>query len=242
MLFVHGAFGSPWMWHRHLMPHLAERGIDSVAIRLPGAGEAHLHLPGPGLSDYVGALEDTARIMGRTVLVVGHSLGALVAQLALGSVAMAGVMLMAPVPPTGMAFSSLRLAACAPSLWTSTALTVIDPNLASSATTRATLFTDSTPEEVVLEAHRNMLSQPARPVLEAQWPHFVARAGVSGVPVRVLAAAEDRLVPVDVVEGVAAHHGCDAQVVAGCGHALMLDEQWREGAASLVSFIDELED
>ncbi len=233
LLFVHGAFATPWVWTRHWMPYFADAGHDTFALRLRGAGSPQHGGAGPGLADYLDDLDAAVRAIGARPVLVGHSLGALVAQMALGRVPMRALALLAPVPPTGMLWSNLRLAVRAPSLWARTVLSAVEAGFATAAATRAALFTDDADDERVREAHHNLGAQPVRPLLEAQWPRYVPRAARLGVPVLTLAAERDRLIPVDAVERTARHHGGQHVIVAGAGHAMMLDGRWRDGAEAL---------
>jgi len=236
LLFVHGAFGTPWMWLHRYMPWFAARGHASYALRLNGDPSALE----PGLGDYLHILERTVDTVGRAPVVIAHSLGALVAQMALGRVPMRALALLAPVPHTGMLWSSLRLAASAPAVWMRTAVAAVDTRLADPRATRDALFTETTCEHVVAQTHRNLRAQPARPLFEAQWPRLVPRASRLGIPAVVLAAGRDRLIPLDAVARTARHHGAALHTFPESGHALMLDTHWEDGARVLGDWLDAL--
>jgi pimeloyl-ACP methyl ester carboxylesterase len=137
-----------------------------------------------------------------------------------------------------MFWSSMRLALHAPSLWARTVLSAAEAGFATTQATRETLFTDETSEELVREVHVNLCPQPVRPLLEAQWPRYVPRADRLRVPLLTLAAERDRLIPVDVVERTALHHGAQHLVVRGAGHAMMLDASWAESALAIAQWLD----
>ena len=238
IVFVHGAFGAPWMWSRNFMPWFAERGHDTYALRLRGTGPISSGAVEPGLADYLEDLEAAVHQMGGPPVVVAHSLGALVAQMALGRIPMRALALLAPVPPTGMFWSSMRLALHAPSLWARTVLSATEAGFATTQATRETLFTDDASEELVREVHVNLCPQPVRPLLEAQWPRYVPRAHRLQVPLLTLAAEHDRLIPVDAVERTARHHGAHHVTVGGTGHAMMLDASWAESALAIAHWLD----
>lgn len=238
VLFVHGAFGTPWVWRRNFMPWFAGRGHDVYALRLRGAG----NLPGsyiePGLGDYLDDLEEAVREIGIPPVVVAHSLGALVAQMGIGRVPMCALAMLAPVPPTGMFWSSFRLALNAPALWARTALSAADAGFASTAATREALFTEDSDADAVGETHVNLTSQPARPLLEAQWPRHIPRAARLNIPAMTLAAEFDRLIPTDAVVRTARYHGATHLTVSGSGHAMMLDDAWRDAAAGISEWLE----
>ena len=233
VLFVHGAFGAPWVWMRNFMPWFAEQGHEAYALHLRGSGGTLGGTVEPGLADYLDDLDVAGRDLGEAPVVVAHSLGALVAQMGLGRMPLRALVLLAPVPPTGMMWSNMRLALEAPSLWARTALSAAEAGFASTSTTRQALFTDDASEELVRETHLNLRPQPVRPLLEAQWPHHIPRAHRLGVPVLTLAAEHDRLIPADAVQRTANHHGGQHVTVAGAAHAMMLDASWIESARAI---------
>ena len=49
ILFVHGAFATPWVWQRNFMPWFADRGHDVYAVTLKGTGSASGGFLEPGL-------------------------------------------------------------------------------------------------------------------------------------------------------------------------------------------------
>lgn len=73
-LLVHGGLHGAWCWSK-LIPHIAARGHDSVAIDLPGLGDDPTPAEQTTLSDYGDAVAKAAAAMGGDVIVVGHSLG-----------------------------------------------------------------------------------------------------------------------------------------------------------------------
>ena len=68
---VHGGFHGAWCWE-HLVPELANRGHDSVAMDLP------VDVPDATLADYVEAVVDALAPVTEPVVLVGHSMGGLV--------------------------------------------------------------------------------------------------------------------------------------------------------------------
>lgn len=112
-------------------------------------------------------------------------------------------------------------------------MSTVDAGVASPAATRGALFTADTAAATVLEAHRHLGRQPARPLLEAQWPRAVPWAAGFAVPVLAVAAAQDRLVPAGVAARTARYHGGEHLTLGGAGRALMLDDRWRDAAGGI---------
>jgi pimeloyl-ACP methyl ester carboxylesterase len=102
LLFIHVLFAAGWLFERW-MTDFAERGHAACAVDLRGHG-ASAPVSGLGrvsLRDYVDDALRATRALG-SVVVVGHSMGALVAQklAEVGAVKAAGVL--SPAPPRGI--------------------------------------------------------------------------------------------------------------------------------------------
>jgi pimeloyl-ACP methyl ester carboxylesterase len=81
VVFVHGACvrDGSWWWHR-TADFLQERGVASVAPRLPSCGEADLPAgsDGPGLADDVDSVRQVLLASDEPTVVVAHSYGGIV--------------------------------------------------------------------------------------------------------------------------------------------------------------------
>ncbi len=119
LLLVHGAFGGAWTWAEHLMPYLARRGrhVAAVSLRGHGSSEGRDALATTALSDFATDLRRAVAAMPAPPVLVGHSLGGLLAQRALGGVAMRGLVLMGSLPPEGLAWIGPRMAVTEPLVW-----------------------------------------------------------------------------------------------------------------------------
>jgi pimeloyl-ACP methyl ester carboxylesterase len=72
VVLIHGAYTSPWHWHR-LVPYLDDAGCDVVVPELPCDD------PAAGLERYVATVEAEVGEMPEAPVVVGSSLGAITA-------------------------------------------------------------------------------------------------------------------------------------------------------------------
>ncbi len=112
LLFLHGAFSGAWVWAEHVLGFMADRGYAAYALSFRGHGrsEGRGDLDRHGLADYADDVRTAIRsIGGRPPVLVGHSMGGLVAQRCLGQEQLAGVALMAPVPPEGVMAANAHL-------------------------------------------------------------------------------------------------------------------------------------
>lgn len=106
ILFVHGMMAGAWQFER-VQPYFARLGYESQAIDLRGH---HASRPVRGLArvsvlDYVDDALDAARALGRPI-VVGQSMGGLIAQKLAEAGAVTAAVLVCSVPPRGIRWAS----------------------------------------------------------------------------------------------------------------------------------------
>ncbi|HEU4631479.1 MAG TPA: alpha/beta fold hydrolase [Gemmatimonadaceae bacterium] len=110
LLLLHGLAGGAWYWERW-QRFLAERGWPSYALNLRGHHDSR-PVPALGkvsLRDYVEDTHEAAAALDRPV-VVGHSMGGLLAQALAATDAVSAAVLLCSMPPKGIRFASLPLA------------------------------------------------------------------------------------------------------------------------------------
>jgi pimeloyl-ACP methyl ester carboxylesterase len=95
VLLLHGLGLGAWMWAR-TQALLAERGLSSWAIDLPGHGD-HADQD-PSLDDVINAAAAAAEALGGECLVVGHSFAGLVATVLATRLPLKGAALISPLP------------------------------------------------------------------------------------------------------------------------------------------------
>ena len=206
-VLVPGAGGDAWYWHR-VVPELVARGHDAVPVDLPAAD------PRAGLEDYVDAV--VAAAAGRTdLVVVGQSLGGLSAPLAaqrLGARALVLVNAMTPLPGELLG-----------DWWTATGFEAAigaaaerdGRDLEADPDQRETMFHD-VPPDVVEAAFARPFAQEEG-LFADTWP-----TPWPDLPVRVLAARDDRFFPPEFQRRVARERlGLDVEELPG-GHLVAL--------------------
>ncbi len=223
-VLVPGAGGSAWYWHR-VVPELERRGHEAIAVDLPAAD------PTARLADYVDAV--VAGGGGRTgVVVVGHSLGGFSAPLACRPLNAVGLVLVnAMIPTPGeTAGDWWEATGFEPAITEAAARAGQD--LAADPDQRETMFHD-VPPEVTAAAFARPFEQEEGIFADA-WP----ADGWHEVPIRVLAAREDRFFPVGFQRRVAHERlGILADEIPG-GHLVALSRP-AELAGYLISTAEE---
>lgn len=233
LLFVHGAFSGAWVWAEHFLPYFADQGYPAYAVSLRGHGGSHgrEHLSEFGLDDYVEDARDAIRSLGRPPVLVGHSMGGMVAQRCLGLERLAGLVLLSAVPPRGMLALNFHLGLRDPALWLEFGHAA-GPGRSATASPRMQrmLLSDDLPTSLVEAYMGRMQRESRRALADLQFPHIWLGAWFYGVPALVMGRADDDLVPRAALTETAWFHASELRVLAGEAHVVMLESRWRESA------------
>jgi len=236
LLLLHGAACGAWVWAEGFGSRLAAAGFPVFA---PTFNRGSTHRPA-GLADYADDARAAIAAIHRPVVIVGHSLGGLVAQRLLDQPGVAGIALLAPAPPEGLAWANWRLAMADPPLWRAVArMTEPGAGAAQGALLRRALFSAAMPEAQALRHIARMGSESRSALLEAQAPQPVPPAWGVGKPAVIYGARRDPLVPPDAVVRTAAWHAAPFALLDGMAHAMMLDWGWEGLAERLLAWVEE---
>ena len=110
LLFVHGAWHGAWCWDEYFLDFFAEKGYRALALSLRGHGNssAPKFMRLCSIADFVDDVASVANSLPEPPVVVGHSLGGFVVQKYLESHDTPAAVLLASVPPSGIAGFMLR--------------------------------------------------------------------------------------------------------------------------------------
>ena len=241
ILLLHGAFGGAWIWAERMMPFLARRGRSVTAFSLRGHGGSlgHEALRTTSLADYAADLRRVVGTLPAPPILVGPSLGGLLAQLALGRLRLAGLVLLGSLPPEGLAYVGPRLALTEPRIWSESLFGSVAHERApiSDALLRVR-FSEGVPVRRAARYAARMTPESPRALAEAHLPGPVMPAGLVGVPTLVLGGSDDRLVWPVSTRRLALYHGASARIVPGIGHFLMLDDGAEATAGLMLDWLD----
>lgn len=242
LLFVHGSYCAAWIWAERFMPYFAARGHACHAVSLRGHGGSDGAVEWASLADYVDDVARSVAGLDRPPVLVGHSMGGLVAQhVVAGGHPAAGLVLLASSPPSGLGASSLHMMAHAPDvLFQLGLLQSLGPGAVSPRVMHRALFSAQTqPDQVAWMMERLQkessrvaaeLLMPSRPWPPADCP-----------PVLVVGGDRDVFLPVTAFEETARHWRADLRLMPGAPHGLMADEAfWRPCADLVAQWLDKV--
>jgi pimeloyl-ACP methyl ester carboxylesterase len=217
LLFVHGLGHAAWAFENWL-DAAASAGWSAHAVSLRGHGGSDGVLRTSTMGDYVTDVVRTAATLPEKPVVVGHSMGGLVVQMAMARHPFRAGVLVSPVPSHPAVGSLVTVARQHPS----DALRMVA--LMSLPMRPSYLFHRLEPEVARGYSDR---TGPESPIAQYQLLlHRPPKPPVNEAPVLVLATPEDLLVPVGDIRRTARKLGARIEEFPGMGHDLMLDAGW----------------
>jgi pimeloyl-ACP methyl ester carboxylesterase len=253
ILMIHGMWSRPSTFTQ-LRAELEPAGIRSAAVTLPHhdlplAAPAPAALATTRLADYVAALERDAAALGETPVVLGHSMGGLLAQLLSVRIQPRGLILLSTAPS---AQASAMSASAARTMWGVTGKWGWwrEPTLLDEEHARFGVY-NGVPEAEIRPALAELtwdsgpvLAQIAAPFLDPDKGSKVDYSRLT-MPTLMLAGLEDRIVPPATSRKTArqltaAGARVDYEEWAGVGHWLFHDAVRPRVAAAISRFMASL--
>ena len=243
---IHGAFCGPW-------------SLDGLKAKFEKAGYAvtapwlrfHDSKPPPsalgttGLLDYVSDLEEDIAALKAPPILVGHSMGGLLAQMLAARRDVAGLVLLAPSAPWGIPPTTLFEIGAAhamhlqPGYWNQ----VLEPQ----RDVALMNFLDKLPRNQRDEVFGRFVRESGRATFEIlNWGLDMNRASEVDAakvacPVLCLTGAEDRINPPSTVARIAARYGATNEVFDGMGHWLIGEPGWEKLAERILGWLKKRE-
>lgn len=241
---THGAFCGGWAFERFRGPFEAA-GFTVLApdLRGHGAAEGAGRVIGVSMGDYARDVAALCDAQGTPPVLIGHSLGGLVAQLAARRTKLAALVLLAPSPPWGVAGSSLEEAITAFGLQMLGAFAggAVDPDRELMRRYSLSRMPPDEREAVVARMHAESalaLSQTLNWWLD---PFMTTSVGPGALPCPTLAlvGAEDLVHPPATVAQTAERIGAAFEVIRGMSHWLVGEPGWDAVAERVLRFLRE---
>lgn len=240
LLFVHGAFAAAWCWDEHFLPWFAARGYAAHALSLRGHGgsDGRAFLNDSSIADYVDDVAQVVDALPSPPLLIGHSMGGFVVQKYLERYEAAGAVLMASVPPRGLAGPGLSLVVWNPAA----ALTLgsaqaFGESWGSPAAMQDALFSSSLGADQAIDYLARMGPESTRAMLDMFGADLPSPGKMNACPMLVMGAADDALIPGAFVRATARGYDAPLRILDGIGHLMMLDVAWRTAADCLLDWM-----
>jgi len=236
LLFVHGGYIHGGCWDVNFMRHFNELGYSCHAIDLSGHGasEGREDLHSYDLDHYAADVAQAVAELPAPPVLIGHSMGAAVVQRYLEKGKAAAVIMMAPVPATGLSASSIQLTRKHPDFLREAAYAVRGKYTANTIRVMREVYfsPDVSHEEFV--AFQPLVQDESRTAIAEMmalaWRPPVRRPKI---PALVMGGELDQVFPANLLLYTATGWNAETCVVPRAGHMLMMEPQWTDAAAKI---------
>jgi pimeloyl-ACP methyl ester carboxylesterase len=239
LLFIHGTGHAAWCWDENFLPYFAAKGFSThaVSLRGHGASEGREKIKWFSVADYVADVFQAASNLPEKPVVIGHSLGGLVAAKYLEKHDAPAGILVAPSPSEGMFRSGMRLqfqnplllAKCA--LKQDLALMFATPELA-----KKFLFSADADDAKIAGYVKHFGSESYRANVEMIWN--LPNPKKINAPVLVVGAENDALILQKKIEKTARVFNADCKIFPNMAHDLMLENDWQKVADFMIEWLE----
>jgi non-heme chloroperoxidase len=246
IVMLHGAFCGPWAM-AGLKQKFVEMGygVTTPCLRFHDTASPPAALGITGVADYAADLEDEIAALDTPPILVGHSMGGLLAQILASRRPAAALVLLAPSPPWGVPPATLGEISAAqamflnPGFWTK----VLEPN-------RDIAFSQSLnclPRDQRGAVFDSFGKESGRAMHEIMhWALDMQRttevpADAVRCPILCITGSEDRVNSPGTVARIAALYSDRAtnEVLPGIGHWLIGEPGWEKLAERTLAWLDE---
>lgn len=244
IVMVHGAFCGGWAFETFRTAFEA-RGFEVLApdLRGHGAGEGSDRVIGVSMSDYADDIAALCRNQAEPPILIGHSLGGLVAQMAARRAPVRALVLLAPSAPWGVAGSSFEeaITAFGVQMLGPFSSGAVDPDRGLMRTYSLSRMAKPERDAVVARMH----AESARALRETlNWwldPFMTTSIGPGALSAATLAIAGalDLVHPPATVRQIAERVGASYLLMPDMSHWLIGEPGWDDVAAHVLRWLDQ---
>lgn len=235
VLLLHGMFGGAWMWEPY-QSLLARHGYESHAVNLRGH---HGSRPVPdvgkiSVAGYVADALEVARTL-RNPIVIGHSMGGLIAQKVAEQGSCRALVLIAAAPPRWIPALSAELARHLVKYVKE--LFLMQPLFPGRDAADALMF-NRTPRAQADDEYARLVPESGRAGLEISFGAHAVHAPRITAPVLVVTGREDRFVVPRIARAIARKYRADIREYDNFAHHIINEPGWEAPAAEIVDWLD----
>jgi len=235
IVLIHGACSQPSHFDAW-RAFFTSAGYPCFAPALPGHAPSHMTtLRRLGFADYLAAMRDAVTELGRPPIVIGHSMGGLIARMLAAEGRCAAIVLVAPLPGGRV---PAPLAALPDYAVVAPFVLLGQPFRPWRGAVRR-LALHSLPHKEQDEVFAGYVPESGRVYRDLLLGKARVRRRAVRCPLLVLHGDADRLIPLATARGIAARHGAPIIVIPGQGHWLIAPSLTGEIAGRVLHWLDD---
>ncbi|KAF0166238.1 MAG: alpha/beta hydrolase fold protein [Rhodocyclaceae bacterium] len=241
LVFVHGGYVHAGCWELNFLPHFSALGYDCHAIDLSGHGasEGRENLDSFDIDHYAADVAQLVAELPSLPVLIGHSMGALVVQRYLEKGQAAGVIMMAPVPTTGLSACTIQLTQRQPDFLREAAYAVRGKYTENTARVMREVYFSPDVTHEQFESFKPLVQDESTTAITEMmalaWRPPKRRPKI---PALVMGGELDALFPSNLLHFTASGWNAETCVIPRAGHMLMMEPQWTTAAAKIDNWLD----
>ena len=236
ILLVHGMFGGAWYFERY-QRFFAGRGYESHALDLRGHHDSRAveDLGRVSVSDYVDDALTVARDLGRPI-VIGHSMGGLIAQKLAEADAVAAAVLVAAAPPRWITPATpLLLRKQVKHAWR----ILRQKPVSGAAEDHLELSLNRLPPDEAVVALSRLVPESGRAALQLSFSAVAVDERKVRCPMLGIVGLDDRFIVPRVMRSIARKYDMRLIEVPGHAHFIITEPGWELPAGMITDWLDE---
>lgn len=248
LVLIHGMWGGPWCMANY-RDYFGARGYACHAPALPYHDVDPAVPPDPRLGnasilDYAAALEQELRQLPEKPILLGHSMGALLAQMMAARGLAKAIVLVTPAAPAGI--FALRPSVVRSFLSAHLRWGFWRKPMKQTYAEAAYSMMECLPEAERRPFYDRLVHESGRAMVEiGHWyldPRRASAVDAAQVtcPVLAVAAGEDRITPASQVRAIAARYGATYKEFPGHTHWILGEPGWEETAGFIAGWLERL--
>lgn len=238
LLFVHGAWHGAWCWDHGFLDRIAQQGFEVHAVSLRGHGKSagFDSLRTTRVRDYVDDIDEVAHSLRSPPVIIGHSMGGFLTQKLMERRSLPGAVLIASMPPSGVAGFAGKLIRTDPVGVLQAQLTLQFRSIVSTPDRVRRLFFSELMPNADIDFFTSQLGDEALlAFFDMLFSDLCTPA--NGTPVLVLGAENDAIFSVETTKRIAATYGTEAVIFPDMAHDMMLEAGWEKVADTIADWV-----
>lgn len=243
IVLIHGAWHAAWCWEGNFLDYFPSRGWETHAVSLRGHGQSDgaSTLHSTSIEDYVADIKQVIDALPCPPILVAHSMGGFVVQKYLEHHAVAGAVLLAPVPHTGNGLCRWRMTRKYPFSLIAAVLTrnpyliMRKPEMFAWA-----CYSDKIAPDVLAQHHKMLGQEAYKATIQLAGPRGLPKPSENTSPISVIGGELDRMFSVQEIQQTAKAFGVEAKIFTGMPHSLMAVPGWEKVAEWIEQWAQQL--
>ena len=241
LVFVHGGYIHAGCWDVNFLPYFSKLGYNCHAIDLSGHGgsEGREDLDSYDLDHYAADVAQVVAELPVPPVLIGHSMGAAVVQRYMEKGMAAAVIMMAPVPTTGLTACTIQLSQKHPDYLREAAYAVRGKYTANTIRVMREVYFSPDVTHEQFESFKPLVQDESKTAIAEMmalaWRPPVRRPKI---PALVMGGELDALFPSSLLYFTATGWNAETCVIPGAGHMIMMEPQWATAATRIDDWLN----